>query len=277
MAVPHSTWLHFTSIYHCSTLLYSVSNGSTSLYFTEPWVYFTELYFTSIMALLYFTMVLLHSTLLHITLPWLYFTLLYSTLVYHGSTSLYFTLPWLYCTLIYSRLFYHGSTSLFITLLYSLLLYHGSTSLYLILDYSTVALLHCTLLYHGSTWLYSMKREGRTTNEWEKLTMAAFHPWFSQHQVEWAQLPKSSTRSWPQWSQQNTTNATATHSTGSAVDSAFHYSALPLCAYVGLAPQLTAPPTHNYTKQPSIAPSATAEWPPDSDKKENNKLYNHHS
>ena len=63
----------------------------------------------------------------------------------------------------------------------------------------------------------------------------------------------------------------------SAVDSAFHYSALPLCAYVGLAPQLTAPPTHNYTKRPSIAPSATAEWPPDSDNKKNNKLYNHHS
>ena len=133
-----------------------------------------------------------------------------------------------------------------------------------------------TFPWQHATEETSKKREGHTTNEWEKLSMAAFHPWFSQHQVEWAQLPKSSTRNWPQWSQQNTTNATATHSTGSAVDSAFHYSAPPLCAYVGLAPQLTAPPTHNYMKQPSIAPSATAEWAPDSDRKKN-KLYNHHS
>ena len=44
----------------------------------------------------------------------------------------------------------------------------------------------------------------------------------------WAQLLKLSTRSWLQW---NTANTTAKHSTGSAVDSAFHYSALSLCAY----------------------------------------------
>ena len=63
----------------------------------------------------------------------------------------------------------------------------------------------------------------------------------------------------------NTTNDTAKHSTGSAADSFSHYSAQPLCAYVGLALQLIALSTHSYMKLPSIVSSATAEWPPDSD------------
>ena len=55
------------------------------------------------------------------------------------------------------------------------------------------------------------------------------------------------------------------HSTGSAADSVSHYSAQPLCAYVGLALQLITLPTHSYKKLPLIMPSGTVEWPPDSD------------
>ena len=58
----------------------------------------------------------------------------------------------------------------------------------------------------------SKKREGHTTNEWEKLSKVVFHLWFSLHQVVWVQLLKSSTGGWPQWLQQNTTKATAKHS-----------------------------------------------------------------
>ena len=123
-------------------LLYTtlLHHGSTSLYITIQWFYFTLLYITLhgstslystllYMALLHFTllyMALLHSTLIYITLLWFYFTPLY-----------YIILPWFY-----------------FTLLSSTLLYHGSTSFYFALHYSTIALLHSTLLYNTLPWLY---------------------------------------------------------------------------------------------------------------------------
>ena len=139
-----------------------------------PWFYIT---------LLHSTVVLLHSTSLYLTLNIaIYIYTLHSTSVYHGSTWFYFALLWLYLTLLHSTMaplhskmalymtqpwFYfqihHDFTSLYIPWLYWTLFFTLQW-LYLTLQcmglYESAALSHgptslchdSTSLYHGSTW-----------------------------------------------------------------------------------------------------------------------------
>ena len=90
MAPLHPSWIYIIVSWLNFTLL--------DLYITLPWLYLTLLdspafyhKSTLCLALLLFTIALLHCTWLYTTLPWFSFTL-------------YFTLPWLYFTLCDSTL-----------------------------------------------------------------------------------------------------------------------------------------------------------------------------
>ena len=142
MALCHSTSLYISlpsalySIYY--TLLHSIMalhstsayHGSTSFYFTLPWLHYTLLDLTSLyhdsnsLTMPYFTLLQYAMALLHAT--WLYITVLESTSFYHGFTSLYPGITWLYFTLLHN----------------TMALRH-----YLILVHSTMALLHSTAFY----------------------------------------------------------------------------------------------------------------------------------
>ena len=150
MFLLHSTWLCITynvstSLYltllpstiHGSTLLSILLwHGSTSLYITLPWLYFT----------------ILDSKWLYHGSTWLYLTLPDSTMTLLHCTSLYISLPWFYLPLLDSKLLYNALYSNWLCITFHLLyfiplyfhLYHCSTSPYLTVLPSTMAPLHST-------------------------------------------------------------------------------------------------------------------------------------